>query len=93
MAKRSRQKFVIFNAMVQFKYTGSEKVAQCNKVDDLLCSECAVARKKVEPFGNYRDCSKLHDLYTHCNEPSTFGGKNGLERCQSAVKLTKVEQS
>ena len=63
-----------------FNCSGLQRVDDCKKTLDFLCSKCAVTRKLVDPTAESLAYSKLHTVYTSCNNPGSFAGRNALKK-------------
>lgn len=64
---------------VHFKCSGLQNAKDYDRNGNFLCSKCASTRKLVEPTKESIAFSKLHSLYTSCNNPSAFGSRRMLK--------------
>ena len=46
----------------------------------LFCTKCSATRRLVQPTEETIAHSKLHNLYTSCNNPSAFGSRTALKQ-------------
>ena len=50
------------------------------KTLDFLCSKCEVTRKIVDSTAESSAYSKINNVYTSCNNPAAFAGRNALKK-------------
>ena len=65
---------------VHFNCSGLQRVGDYKKTLDFLCSKCAVTRKLVDSTAESSPYSKIHNVYTSCNNPAAFTGRNALKK-------------
>lgn len=65
---------------VHFQCSGLECVNDYKNEDSFLCSKCKSTRELVDPTEESVAHSKLHSLYTSCNNPSAFGSRATLKK-------------
>ena len=65
---------------VHFACSGLKQLKDYKKNDTFLCIKCSATRRLVQPTEETNACSKLHNLYTSCNNPSAFGSLTALKQ-------------
>ena len=93
LGKSSRQKPSIWCNIcgwVHFDCSGLQRVDNYKKTLDSLCSKCAVTRKIVDSTAESLAYSRIHNVYTSCNNPAAFAGRNALKKA-SKCSYRQVE--
>ena len=91
LGKGSRQKLSLWCNIcgwVHFNSSGLKRVDDYKKTLEFLCSKCAVTRKLIDSTAESLAYSKLHNVYTSCNNPVAFAGRNALKKRQNAARDT-----
>lgn len=65
---------------VHYKCSGLKQVSDYDSCkDNFLCTKCLKTRRLVPSTGETIAFSKLHDIYTNCSNPASFGSRNALK--------------
>ena len=76
---------------VHFKCSGLNHVSEYEDLkDNFLCIKCSRTRRLVPETRETIAFSKLHDIYTNCSNPASFGNSNSLKK-ESKCTLKDVE--
>ena len=65
---------------VHFACSGLKQLKDYKKNETFLCTKCSATRRLVQPTEEIIAHSKLHNLYTSCNNPSAFGSRTALKQ-------------